>query len=367
MQTVVQPIAQCQRNDGQTPAITARLGCVSGIYSNYLNTGTFSLVRENCNKPRPTGIVARFSKIQGANHAFDIQIFVCDLAKFLHQIKSSFVVKVTALVLDVLGKLGKMLDGFSSIGASPLLSRNGALKPFQLLLSLPVELRRLDFIPVGIYEEGLQPKINTNARILRRLSVKVWEDTGDDDIPTVSLFLESCRLKVTKDRAVHLDFDITDSHEASFAILGELCAVTDSELNRIESAVPSEARIAGCPVGVLSCFDASKEGLHCSVKTSKRSLARGEVSTGKIGIDFPVLSQLRRLLFVSNRPFFTLIKVFSLRKCLVIQMPMRIEQRQHSLFLLFTWIRAVFVCFLHYVLIDTPLTKSNPEKKEAII
>lgn len=64
MQAFINTNFKSQLLNGQTPAITARLGCVLGINSYDFHTGTLSLVLEDRKEFPPTGIVGRLSKVQ---------------------------------------------------------------------------------------------------------------------------------------------------------------------------------------------------------------------------------------------------------------------------------------------------------------
>ena len=125
----------------------------------------------------------------------------------------------------------------------------------------------------------------------------------------------------------------------------------------VKTTVSPEAWITG----FLPIFHTAEEGLHGSIKALEGSLARGEISPGKVGICLPVLGELCRLLFVSNRTLFALVKVLSLGESVVVQVPMRVEERKQRFLLLLAWIGSVLKRLLHRALIGTPPVSLNPE------
>jgi hypothetical protein len=343
MQALIQPIAQSQLLLRERATKAARLGRMSRIDSSNFDTGAFCLESKYLEKLRPACIVSGHGKIQRANHAFDIQVFVRDLAEPIHQIKSRLVVKIFPLVGDVLVKLRKGFHGFPAIRSAFFLSRYRALKPSKLLLRLSVVLGWFHFLSVRVDKERLQAKINSDFGIIRGGNFNFFQLTGENDEPAVSLFSEGDCLDFSFDRPVKFKFHILDTLKPSLIVAGEFGSVSDSELHGIESPVAFESRVSR----LLSCFEAAKERLKSSIEPSQRSLTGCTVRFGELIFDFSRLSELLALIRESNRAPFGLIDNLSLFQCRVVQNPMRLQKREHLLFLLLRGIGSEFVRPVH--------------------
>jgi hypothetical protein len=337
---------------------------VAGINRKNLYTGTFSLVLQNLQEPRPTGIVDGLSQA-GLAKPPDIQIFVSDLAKSLDQFTCRFVVKIFALVRDVLRKPGKNLHCFPSVCPTFLFPGNTALKPSKFDLRPLVELWRLDLQAFGGYQERLQAKVNTSSRKFQGNNFDLRESggatklqqAGEDNVPAVRLLAESHGLDLPFQRPVHLELDIPDVLEVRSIIRSEFAPVADSELYRVEPITTTEPRVPG----LLSRLHAPEKCLKRSVKTLEGSLTGGEVSHRKVGVGFSGCFQPCRLLFVAKVLPVGFVGFFSLCKGAVVQVAVCLQKLKHNCLLLVGGVSPVLERLLHCF--NTQFTNQKTEKK----
>ena len=330
------------------------------IDSSNIDTGAFCLVFKYLEKLRPTCIVSRLGKIKRANHALDIQIFVSDLTEAIHQIKSRLVVKIFSLVGDVLVKLRKGFHGCSAIRSTLLFSSYRALKPSEFLLRLSVVFERLDFLAVGSDEERLQSEVDPDFRIFRGNNFNVFKFARENDEPAVGLLSEGDGLDFAFDFPMQFEFHVSDALKPGFVITGELGSVSDGELYGIKPAVAFKPGIAR----FLSSFQTTEESLKSAVESFQSSLAGTAIRFGERIFDFTCLSELLRLLRVSDTFSLSLVNSFSLFKSRVVQIPMRFQKIKHFLCLFFRGIRSKFERLVHQCLYYN--TKGKPGKEAGV-
>lgn len=128
----------------------------------------------------------------------------------------------------------------------------------------------------------------------------------------------------------------------------------------VKPAVPAKPGIAGC----FTELHTTEEGLHRTVKAFKSLLARSRVCLSKIRVSLPVLSETLTLLSKPHCTLLSFVNVFSFCKSIIVQMTVRVQQGNHSFFLLLRWIRSVLKRLLHRALIDTPPVSLNPEHQK---
>ena len=95
----VYPFRECFLCDGVT--LGALLACILRVYFDELPTSVFSFVTQHAKEGRPTDIVNRFRK-HAAAEAFYVQVFDDDGSESLHQFVGFLMLKVFALIPDVL-------------------------------------------------------------------------------------------------------------------------------------------------------------------------------------------------------------------------------------------------------------------------
>src|SRR5277367_2948126 len=93
------PFRECFLCDGMT--LGALLACILRVYFDELPTSVFSFVTQHAKEGRPTDIVNRFRK-HAAAEAFYVQVFHDDGSESLHQFVGFLMLKVFALIPDVL-------------------------------------------------------------------------------------------------------------------------------------------------------------------------------------------------------------------------------------------------------------------------
>ena len=355
MQTVINTFLQSNLSIRKTTTITTGLSRVSGVYRDNFHTGTFSLVLQDIKELTPAYIVGTLGKMKTTDNTLDIQGFVSDLTKLIHQLTRRLVVKVVSLVGDVLRELCKSRNYLATVGTAFFLTCYRALKAFKFLLRFAVQLWWLDFLTVRIDIERLQTKVNPYRGVITRQTIVVGQDARKHDVPAVCLLLEPCRLNFAFNGPVHFKFNVTNSHEVRF-VLREFSPVAVRELYAIKPAVPAKARIARR----FSLFNTTEEGFHRTVKAFKGLLARVRVCFSKIRVSLPVLSETLTLLSKGNCTIISFVNVLSFCKSIIVQMTMRIQQGKHIFSLSLRWICSIFVRFNHYL--DTQYYNRQAER-----
>jgi hypothetical protein len=363
MQTVIQPIRQSKPGVRKTPALTARLGGISRIDTDYLNTGTFSLVRQYLDKPCPTDIVGGLGK-PTLGYAFDIKMLMHNRAIFFYQCLGSLVVKVFSLIRNMVVKSRKRTNSLFPVTSPFLLSGNCPLQSSQFRLGFPVEIGRLDFLPFGSDEERLQSKVNTYRGISRFFNLNVSQITREYNVPMSCFSPERHGLDSTFYWSVKFDFQVANILEPYLIVAREFGTVANSEVNAVKPILALKSRIAArawtLGSGFITIFDSSEERLKSPVKPFKGSLTGREVALCQIGAFSSLCLNLSRLCLIRDRSFVFLVRFFTLCKGIIIQTPMSFKQRQHFVCLFFVWVRSVFECLLH----SQYYTKIIPVKPE---
>jgi hypothetical protein len=226
---------QTDRRGRQRAAPATGLRRVSRVNGYDFNTGAFCLVPKDSQELRPTCVLRRLGKVQGANHAFDVQTFMGDNPVAAYQIKRGLVVKVLALVSNVSVNTGKSRDRFAPVLASLFLASNRPLRTAQFGLRLPVQFWGVNGFAVTGNEERFQAEVNANRRIIRMFRRHFSEVAHENNVPASGVTLKRRRFYNPLHRPVQFEFDVADVLKVGFSCLVKFRSVAYRELHAVKA------------------------------------------------------------------------------------------------------------------------------------
>jgi hypothetical protein len=193
------------------PTPRAFLRGVGRVHSNDLMSSTLSLGSENIEERAPGGIHDAFCQMMILDHIADLQVLNGNMVMGLSVLLGNLVVEVSTLPLDLEMGLRRALGCFTTT-LRPLLSTcYRALLASKCGLTLAVVVGALDGVPFAIGQEGFQPYVNTNIRMVARAwgMLLLWfRFTDKQSIPMpISAQDQMSRLGHSFHRTVQLDFD----------------------------------------------------------------------------------------------------------------------------------------------------------------
>jgi hypothetical protein len=201
--------AQRLLDDLTTPI--AFLRGVAGVHSDHLMPSTCSLGFKDIEERAPRGIHDAFCEMMVLDHAVNVQLLNGNMLIGLGILLGNLIVKVPALPLD----LEVSLCGAPCSFPSPLtpLFPTGycALLTPKRLLALAVVVRIVYCTSFGVRQEGFQPNIDPNSRVLThtwsmlRMRLSLTDNQG---IPMpIGSMHEVSRLRCPFKRTMQFDFD----------------------------------------------------------------------------------------------------------------------------------------------------------------
>lgn len=102
-------IRQGFRNIRQRTALATHLCCVAGRYCDHCHTSFFRFVRQDRQKQSPSGVMCRLCQ-SAAGDALNVQFLVSNGTIPCYQCPRCFVMKIAALVCDVLILLSQCIN-----------------------------------------------------------------------------------------------------------------------------------------------------------------------------------------------------------------------------------------------------------------
>jgi len=193
------------------PTVTAYLCSEAGVHSNDLMTGTCSLIFKDSEERTPTGIHDALRQVMVLDHVRDLKVLNSNtLIPFCIGL-GCLEMMVAALPIDLEMRFGSVLGSFTA-------SMRIFLAPTQLPLLAPecflrgaIEARVLNRMAFTIGQEGLQPHIDANIRVLTcgGQMVVLWFRFADDERIPVSISPEYQvhRLGLALDLPMQLDLE----------------------------------------------------------------------------------------------------------------------------------------------------------------
>ncbi len=297
--------AQGLLDDLTTPI--AFLRGIARVHSDHLMSSTCSLGFEDIEERAPRGIHDAFCEMVVLDHAVNVQLLNGNMLIGLGILPGNLIVKVPALPLDLEVSLCGAPCSFPSPRAPLVPTGYGALLTPKRLLLLAVVVRIVDCTSFGVRQEGLQPNIDPNSRVLThhcsmlcmRLNL-----TDNQGIPMpIGSMHEVSRLRCPFKRMMQFDFDRTTQFLGDDKMLptrGKLeVHFMLSELNGVPSIRLFEP---GEPYIRNAQLTGSKKALEGLTQAIREHLDRGSrhvfpSATGKLLVQI-VLRQERAILLI---------------------------------------------------------------------
>lgn len=216
-------------------------------------TSVLSFVSQHEKEGRPSGVSNRLSE-HPASKPFNIQVLngyqpVCvnDLSRF-------FVMKVSALIADVIVEPLKQEHRLVATVRAPLAPRYTPLQAPELDLGDPEPARVLNRAPVAQCGEVTKPHINPDGVRIERQGFRFTLDTKQRE-PAASLTFDCQGFNPAFNRPMLHDFNNPDFRQSKFA--PKQCVPNAPKHKTVESSHGSEARIPR----ILPTLNTSEERL----------------------------------------------------------------------------------------------------------
>jgi hypothetical protein len=310
-----------QRFFDRRSAPATLLAGACGVYSDDLDSGTFSLVLENLQEAAPCSVADVASQPVILDHPSDAQAFHRDGSVVAYEGKRNLVVVISALLANMSMNATQLDDGFFSILATEFFTANSAAGTSQGGERGGQESWVFDVGAVIGGQKILNTDVDAGRRFGAGLDLGVAQITGEDGVPFISFLLERDGFDQAFDITMLFDADCTGVLDSQL-IVHQLNAVTVGwELDATESAASFEARVSR----FFSRLNSSEEALKGFVQASHGGLSTGKVKAIEVGIDVAFLFVPSRLLGITDRAFSLFPGVFALHKASVVQSPVCLE------------------------------------------
>lgn len=334
---MVNPIGKSQLNIRQAPTTGACLSGIPRVHSNNLNPSFCRFESEDIDELRPSCIKSGFGKARPCD-SNNVKILVCYFAIFADKRKYCFVVEVPPLIGDMLMEFGNFDSCLVPAIASLLATGEFPLGSPEFDLRLPVELGRINRLPIGNHDEGLEAEINPDRGSKGNEWGNIRQLTTEDTVPTICLSLDGNCLSVATERAMHLDLDVSNVQNEKAVLIYPATLRILRKGETAKPALPFEPRVSW----FLSIFDSAEEVVKGTIKSPQGCLAGLCVAPNKILVGLPILCQLCRLFPILDTSLLSLIRILSLREGRVVESTMSLKHLIKCKDLLFVGVQSVF-------------------------
>jgi len=304
---MINPVFQKHLLCGNAPARVACLRSVSWVHSHHFDTGAFCLESENREEIAPTRIIDGLRQ-HTTGKSFYIQIFMSNKTVLSDKFSSCFVVKVTALISDVMMKFSNTAHSLLAVITPLLLSGESALRNAKFLLCFPEETGGVNKLAIGSDKKRFQSEVNSYGGVKRRDNINIGKFAGEGHIPFSGFSGHGCG----HDAGIFWNFSMPLHLHRSDELQGELAAFNSAsigigEAHGIEPAYALEPRITW----FIPLLHAAKEILESGIESAKGMLARGKVDLRKVFIFSSYRRKSRRLFRIFYRHFARLVQAFT--------------------------------------------------------
>lgn len=339
----MRPIRELLLNLWKNTTLTTRLRGVLRVnrynpYPSFLRFG-YEDVYELC----PTSIMRRLRQ-SSPRDTFDVKSFVGYQGVRVNQLTRRLVVKVSALVGNLLMQTSYTLSSLTSPGRTLDAPRERPRSPSKPLLGFPVVLGRGDAFAAICDDEALQPEVYTNRHTVTGRLGCVPEVARKDRVPFTALPLDRNGLNDPFDRPMQLDLDVADILKVQASVLFELTAVAiGRELNRSEPIFRLVSRVTWS----VACLASAKERLERLIQPPQRRLGRREVESREARTSLAGRLKPPRLFTVGDGAFFGFVHVPTFSQSKVVQSAVLLKHRIKGLLLRAVREQPKLVCFPH--------------------
>ena len=196
------------------------------VHSNHLMTSSCSLIFKDVKECTPTGVHDGFSKVMVLGHVADNQVFYRDMVMGLSILLSYFEMEITPLPSNLEMRLSCIPGSLASAVTAFLASTQLALLASQGFLRGAIVARVLYGVALTIRQEGLQPNINADIRMLTdagKMFRSRFGFTHDEGIPmSIRTQHQMHRLGCTLNGPMQLDLEEMPDllgHDEMFLVL----------------------------------------------------------------------------------------------------------------------------------------------------
>lgn len=325
------------------------LRCATGGDFHEHAPGALSLVREHEKKVRPSSIANRLGEVVISHHAFDVQIFDRNQAVLINDLARLFVMKVAALIADMIVETLKQKSRLTPAVGSFLSSRYAPLQSAQLRVSGSEPARVFDSGTVAQRGERGQAYVNPGHVGLKRQGFWFAFD-GEDGKPAARFALHRERLDLPVERAMQRNAD--PSNLGKPQLIPNKNAANLPKSDAVVSPRGSEARIAWIAAHLYTI----KERLECEINALQNVLKRPAIDVGDVGPNRSNLFQL--VILIEPSQVFTLIFpcVTPFLKCGIVKLGANAEMRFQRAHLFSGWVNPVAKGSMHECLILSRIT-----------
>ncbi len=233
------------------------------VHSYHCVPSSLSLFTQDVEKRAPGGIHNALGKMMVLHHSGNLKVFYSYAVIAFSIGFSCLVMMVSTLTINLEMGLRYIASSLTASFGILLAAAQGPLLASEFLLRNAIETRVLNRMPFTIGEEGLEPDINANIRMLAYAwkMLSMWLSLANNEsIPmTISTMDEVNRLWSTFYRAMHLDLEgfpdlrrdmqvfavSIKPHIAACAILPQLDRMPAIRLLETRKAHIRDAQLAG--------------------------------------------------------------------------------------------------------------------------
>ena len=204
------------RPDRQTllhnlPALVTFLTGETGVHSNDLMTSSCSPIFKDIKELTPAGVENALGQMVIFHHSGNLQVFNGKVMIAFSIRFCGLEMVISALPVDLEMRLGNVLGSLTPSVAAFLAAAHGALLPSECPLRGAIKARVLNSVPFRVGQEGLEPDIKANVRVLTCTwqMLMLWLCFADNQgIPMpIGTQHEVNRLGSALDRAMQFDLE----------------------------------------------------------------------------------------------------------------------------------------------------------------
>lgn len=253
----------------------------------------FRFVREHKEKVRPSSVVDGLCK-HAAGETLNIKVFDRYQSVVVRDLPRFCVMKISALISNVVVESCEQQHGLSSTVRVPLTARNASLQASELCLCRAEPTRVFDLSSVAQRCEVVNADVNTDHAGIERQRIRFVFD-GEQSKPTTGLVLDG--------EAFDRTFKLSMQPDTHVANLRQSQAFPDQPMSgsAVCDAVIAAHGAKPWISSLLSSLYPSKESRECQVNTFQRFLQNVRVNSRHVIADLLNLCQLTILIEPGDR------------------------------------------------------------------
>lgn len=303
--------AHSERLADLCPAGT-RLTCATRIDLHQQPTSIYRFVGKHVYEVVPSSIIDGLAQ-PATSKPFYIEILDSDQAVLIYELSRFFVMKVTALIADMVMKSRQKYNGFATAIRSLLPARYPALQAPQLGLPGTEPSRIFDLRTIAKRRERSQANVDTNHVGIEGQRIRFTLD-NEQRKPSASFAPYRQCLNLTLEWSVQFDPNVSNLRQPQF--ISAECFTYPSKRKTVVTPRRSESRVAR----PLSSLETTKECLKRKVNALERFLQGVRANIGYILADLPDFRYLIDLIEQRDRFAFDGPRVAALLQRRVIQL-----------------------------------------------